>query len=116
MRTASGRLLAVPDPSESETQQTREMQRGHDRGVWQKQEDLVCERCFGTGMEVVSGKGARRCACRLDNLRHKLFKQARIPGRHEKCTLSNYQPATGNASQMLAFSSVHMVAFWWLGF
>ena len=28
---------------------------------------------------------------------------ARIPKRYEECSLSNYQPATGNATQMLAF-------------
>jgi DNA replication protein DnaC len=58
-------------------------------------------------MEVVPGKGARRCACRLDDLHRRLFRQARIPERHEKCTLSNYQPAAGNASQMLAFKQAY---------
>lgn len=107
MRAASGRLLAVPDPCESETRQTLEAQRGRERGVQQKQKEPVCDRCFGTGMELVSGKGARRCACRLDGLRRRLFEQARISRRHEKCTLSNYQPATGNASQMLAFKQAY---------
>jgi DNA replication protein DnaC len=54
-------------------------------------------------MELVSGKGARRCACRLSDLRRGLFEQARVPRRHEECSLSNYQPAADSVSQMLAF-------------
>ncbi len=72
-----------------------------------KQEESDCGRCFGTGMEVVAGKGARRCECRSGNLRHRLFEQARIPRRYEACSLTNYQPAAGNASQMLAFNQAY---------
>jgi DNA replication protein DnaC len=109
MKAASGRLLTVPDPGESETRRTREIRKAHERGVQQKQAEPVCDRCFGTGMELVSGKGARRCVCRLDDLRRRLFEQARVPRRHEKCALSNYQPATGNASQMLAFKQAYLL-------
>ena len=108
MRAASGRLLAVPEPCESAARSQIEVQRGYERRIQQKrQEDPVCERCFGTGMEVVSGKGARRCACLQSELGRRLFGQARVPRRHEGCSLSNYQPATGNASQMLAFKQAY---------
>lgn len=30
----------------------------------QRQADPNCQKCFGNGMEVIEGKGARRCACR----------------------------------------------------
>lgn len=63
-----------------------------------------CSRCFGTGMEVVSGKGARRCPCRIEEQRTKLFAQARIPRRHERCSLANYQSAPNNATQLRAFN------------
>lgn len=99
MRAASGRLLSLPDPLE--------VQRGYGRGVQSKQEEPGCDRCFGTGMEVVAGKGARRCACRRSELRRRLFEQARVPERHRECSLSNYQPATDNVSQVLAFKQAY---------
>lgn len=107
MKAASGRLLAVPDPNELEPRPSPEVQRRDERGVSQTQEEPVCDRCFGTGMELISGKGVRRCPCRQDDLRRKLFEQARVPRRHEQCSLSNYQPATDNASQMLAFKRAY---------
>ena len=54
-------------------------------------------------MEIIPGRGARKCECRLSGLRRRLFEQARIPRRHEECSLSNYEPAAGNVSQTLAF-------------
>lgn len=107
MRAASGRLQAIPGPSESETQQPRGTQGG--RRVRQEQAETVCDRCFGTGMELISGKGARSCPCRVDDLRRRRFEQARVPRRHEQCTFSNYHPATGNASQMLAFKQAYQL-------
>ena len=72
----------------------------------------ACPRCFGTGLEVVPGKGARRCECRTQDTRGKLLEQARIPRRYrepapprkEACTLQNYYPAPNNGSQLKAFN------------
>ena len=64
----------------------------------------ACQRCFGTGLEVVPGKGARRSACRTQDGRSKLIDPARIPRRHTECSLSNYQPAKDNSSQLKAFN------------
>src|SRR5690349_11947728 len=107
MRAASGKLLTVPGGAELEKRTTCSVRSVDARGVRQKLEEPVCERCFGTGMEVVAGKGARRCECRLGELRLRLFEQARVPRRHEQCTLSNYQPATENVSRMLAFKQAY---------
>jgi DNA replication protein DnaC len=63
-----------------------------------------CSFCFGTGMEVVAGKGARRCRCRAEERRAKLLEAARIPPRYERCSLANYQVAPGNGSQLQAFN------------
>ena len=60
--------------------------------------------CFGTGLEVVPGKGARRCECRTQDSQLKLFDGARIPRRYEACTLQNYYPAPNNGSQLKAFN------------
>src|SRR5919107_2286754 len=72
----------------------------------------VCQKCFGTGLEVVPGRGARRCECRTQDTRGKLLEQARIPRRYrepapprrEACTLQNYYPAPNNGSQLKAFN------------
>jgi DNA replication protein DnaC len=72
----------------------------------------TCQRCYGAGMEVIPGKGARRCECRTPDTRGKLLEQARIPRRYrepvpprkEACTLQNYYPAPNNGSQLKAFN------------
>lgn len=64
----------------------------------------VCSFCFGTGMEVVAGRGARRCRCRTADRRAKLMEAARIPRRYSECSLESYKPAKGNGSQLLAFN------------
>lgn len=63
-----------------------------------------CSSCFGTGMEVVTGKGARRCRCRTHDAQTKLLETARIPRRYSECSLSNYHPASNNGSQLRAFN------------
>src|SRR5205085_10324283 len=101
MRAASGRLLAVPNGAELET--PCDVQSVNVGGVEQRWEGPVCGRCFGTGMEIVPVKGARKCECRLSDLRRRLFEQDRVTRRYAECTLSNYQPATENVSMVLAF-------------
>ena len=63
-----------------------------------------CPFCYGTGMEVVAGKGARRCRCRAEERRAKLSEAARIPLRYERCTRANYRVAPGNGTQHQAFN------------
>jgi hypothetical protein len=40
----------------------------------------VCSCCHGTGMEVVPGRGARRCRCRTENRQGRLLEEARTYG------------------------------------
>lgn len=63
-----------------------------------------CSICHGGGMEVVPGKGARRCRCRLEQQQSKLLEQSRIPRRYENCAFVNYRPAPNNGSQLQAFN------------
>jgi DNA replication protein DnaC len=63
-----------------------------------------CMTCHGSGMEVVPGKGARRCSCRLEQQQSQLLEQSRIPRRYENCTLANYCPAPNNETQLQAFN------------
>lgn len=63
-----------------------------------------CMTCHGSGMEVVPGKGARRCSCRLEQQQTRFLEQSRIPRRYENCTLANYRPAPNNETQLQAFN------------
>lgn len=67
----------------------------------------VCALCHGAGMEVVPGKGARRCPCREQDRRRRLFEAARIPSRYRECSLSNFTPAKNNGSHLRAFACAH---------
>lgn len=58
-------------------------------------------------MEVVQGRGARRCECKAGNRGATLREAARIPRRYESCSLASYQPQHGNASQLRAFRYAH---------
>lgn len=69
-----------------------------------------CPLCFGTGMEVVAGKGARRCRCRALNAQGKLLEAARIPRRYAGCTLSTYRPVSNGGSQLRAFNYAYRLA------
>lgn len=61
----------------------------------------VCQICFGTGMEIVNGKGARSCGgCRQGkSALLSSLEKARVPDRYLKCDFSNYSllsPGTGD--------------------
>jgi DNA replication protein DnaC len=69
-----------------------------------RNEPTACANCFGTGMEVVAGQGARRCRCRAQERREMLLEAARIPRRHARCTLADYRPDPGQPTQLQAFN------------
>jgi DNA replication protein DnaC len=90
------RLVVVPDPDELNSS-VRDIQP-------ETAEHENCSLCFGTGMEVVVGKGARRCICSTHDAQTKLLQAACIPRRYSDCSLSNYHPASSNGSQLRAFN------------
>jgi len=61
-----------------------------------------CPRCFGTGMEVVPGIGARRCVCQSSDQKSHLFQAARIPPRYQHCTLQGYLAGDAELSKWAA--------------
>jgi len=68
-----------------------------------------CPFCFGTGMEVVPGEGARRCRCQTPDHRDRLFKAARIPPRYEHCTIQGYVAADNELSKWAAKMEAQIV-------
>lgn len=61
-----------------------------------------CPYCFGSGMEVIPGEGARRCRCQISDQRERLFQIARIPPRYQHCTLQGYEAANDELSKWAA--------------
>ena len=61
-----------------------------------------CPYCFGSGMEVVSGEGARRCRCQSPDNRDRLLQSARIPPRYQHCTIQGYDAANHELSKWAA--------------
>jgi DNA replication protein DnaC len=59
-----------------------------------------CPKCFGTGMEIVLGKGARICPCRKMRSHHGQFDNVRLPKRYDGFHFGNYKPQ--NESQKIA--------------
>jgi DNA replication protein DnaC len=51
----------------------------------------VCQQCFGTGVEVIPGKGARPCRCKAQDSRRTFLESARIPKRYANCTLESFK-------------------------
>jgi DNA replication protein DnaC len=76
-----------------------------------RDEPAACAYCFGTGMEVVAGRGARRCRCREQERRQRLLEAARIPRRYERCTLANYHPGPGQGTQLQAFNHAFKLVY-----
>ncbi len=62
-----------------------------------------CQKCFGTGMELVPGKGARICSCRKLRSRHGQFEGVRLPKRYDGFHFGNFKPQ--NDSQKIALKS-----------
>lgn len=63
-------------------------------------EPEICPKCYGSGMEVVPGKGARQCECRKLKKHHDHLEKARIPKRYLDCHFHNYKilnPSLGRA-------------------
>lgn len=65
------------------------------------EEEEICSICYGSGMEVVPGKGARTCECRKQKKHTNLLEKARIPKRYTDCHFHSYK--VFNASQERAF-------------
>ncbi len=83
-------LRAVPDRDAADATPALPFDRDAPAPASQEQAAPACPHCYGTGMEVIAGRGARRCRCREQSTQSKLLEAARIPRRYAHCTLQNY--------------------------
>lgn len=60
-------------------------------------DDEACPKCYGTGLEVVPGKGARPCICRTQNSHSVRLEIAQIPKRYENCHFNTYNVNAGTS-------------------
>ncbi|MDQ3800757.1 MAG: ATP-binding protein [Acidobacteriota bacterium] len=72
------------------------------------EEPAVCEKCYGSGMEIVPGKGARRCECRKQKSQEKDIERTKIPKRYLECHFHSYKVM--NPSQQLALKFASTLA------
>ena len=92
-------LFAVPNAAESE--QEREFFDAPETG----EEPEVCPACYGSGMEIVPGKGARPCACRKKKSHSNLIEKARIPKRYIDCHFHSYRVMNPSQERAYRFAS-----------
>jgi DNA replication protein DnaC len=55
--------------------------------------DEECPLCFGSGMEIVPGRGARVCPCQQQKASGSSFEKAKLPGRYTQCHFNSYIPS-----------------------
>ena len=90
-------LFAVPDLPQ-ETRQPFDAPQFGD-------EPEVCPLCYGSGMEIVKGKGARPCGCRKKSSHSNLIEKAKIPKRYESCHFHTYRVLNPSQDRAFRFSS-----------
>ena len=92
-------LFAVPNPSP--TAPEREFYDSPDTG----DEPEVCPLCYGSGMEIVAGKGARPCKCRKQKSHANLIERVRIPKRYTDCHFHSYRVMNPSQERAFRFAS-----------
>lgn len=69
------------------------------------EEPEVCPLCYGSGMEIVAGKGARQCQCRKQKSHSNLIEKARIPKRYTDCHFHSYRVLNPSQERAFRFAS-----------
>jgi DNA replication protein DnaC len=70
-----------------------------------------CPKCYGTGMELVPGKGARICACRKLKSQSGQFESVRLPKRYDGFHFQNYKPQTASQEAALKLAKALTMEF-----
>lgn len=100
-------LFAVPK-QKAEDELERDFYAELDERREHAEEEEICPLCYGSGMEIIPGKGARPCACRRQRSHTNLLDKARIPKRYADCHFQSY--ATTNRWQERAYGKATKLA------
>ena len=73
-------------------------------------EPEVCSVCFGVGIEIVPGKGARPCKCRKQTFHTKFLEKTGLPKRYFDCHFHNYRPQDQEKTQAHALKFASKLA------
>ncbi|HLA96464.1 MAG TPA: ATP-binding protein [Pyrinomonadaceae bacterium] len=68
-------------------------------------ESEECQICFGTGVEIISGKGARPCSCRNRDAHSTLLHRVKLPVRYANCHFHSYSPQNPSQDRAFKFAS-----------
>lgn len=71
----------------------------------------TCETCYGTGIEIVPGKGARPCECRRRDSHSTFLDRAKLPKRYENCHFHNYKPQNPSQERAFKFATTLTIEF-----
>lgn len=63
-----------------------------------------CQICFGSGMEVIPGKGARLCSCQRNGTTSNLLERAKLPRRYLACHFNKYKPENDSQRTALKYA------------
>lgn len=91
-KSNNGRLRVLKNPQTDSDAAANDSTPPKSRGI------ETCPRCFGTGMEIIPGEGARRCDCDTPQSVQRLIRAARIPVRYKECRLENFKHGDGDDS------------------
>ena len=64
-----------------------------------------CPICFGAGMEIVPGKGARVCSCQRNNAHASTLEKAKLPQRYAGCHFNSYSASDPSQVRALKLST-----------
>lgn len=63
-----------------------------------------CPLCYGSGMQVIEGKGATLCQCQRNDKTSDPFLAVRVPRRYANCHLNSFKPDSSHSSQRSALN------------
>lgn len=92
-------LFAVPASGKATSRETAANMRFDD------DEPEVCPKCYGAGLEIVPGKGARPCDCRRQKSQSNKLDKTRIPKRYENCHFHSYRILNPTQDRAFKFAS-----------
>lgn len=100
-------LFAVPNTSHSASSDGRNFYSPPDERRFEADENEpeVCPLCYGSGMEIVPGKGARQCQCRKQNSHSNLLVKTQIPKRYAECHFHSYRALNPSQERAFKFAS-----------